>query len=355
MGEREYLVVLDVPHVVAGRIVASLVCPEKFPAFLADPDLVLTVDSEDAHLIPCYASPLPDAELPGETVLRPLLPIYRAGIPQKATFAVGEILVILVGEARTGGFDAGDHMVEEIGIPIHAVRIHLGEADTHVRVEVGGGVPDAADLLAGVDLLDNPAGIVPTEPVGVETAVEKTVEVRGQFPTVLLHPPGMEYRYSCGGADILEGQLHVLREIVELPPGLHETFGDLLRRGDDPMADVADVFALLLMETLVGFQLRFSLHTLAEGGVVNALVARHGPAVMPLALAVVFRVIGTPGVDDTSCGRYDEAAALVDGTLSVPPGHGPADVFVILGDEFDGVPIPVAELENSGIRGRGTG
>ena len=48
MCQREDLIVLDVPDVVADGVVAPLVGPEDFAAFLANPDLVLPVDAQGA-------------------------------------------------------------------------------------------------------------------------------------------------------------------------------------------------------------------------------------------------------------------------------------------------------------------
>mgnify|MGYP001044878648 CR=1 FL=1 len=48
MCQREDLIVLDVPDVVADGVVAPLVGPEDLAAFLANPDLVLPVDAQGA-------------------------------------------------------------------------------------------------------------------------------------------------------------------------------------------------------------------------------------------------------------------------------------------------------------------
>ncbi|MDY4580970.1 MAG: hypothetical protein SPC89_05985 [Candidatus Methanarcanum hacksteinii] len=48
MCQREDLIVLDVPDVVADGVVAPLVGPEDLAAFLANPDLVLPVDVQGA-------------------------------------------------------------------------------------------------------------------------------------------------------------------------------------------------------------------------------------------------------------------------------------------------------------------
>ena len=44
--------------------------------------------------------------------------------------------------------------------------------------EIRGGVPDAPDSLAGVDLLDEPSRILFPEGCGVDAAVAEDVEVR---------------------------------------------------------------------------------------------------------------------------------------------------------------------------------
>ena len=66
------------------------------------------------------------------------------------------------------------------------------------------------------------------------------------------------------------------------------------------MTDVADVSSLLLAEPLESLELCFGFHSLSERRVVHALVAGHGPAVMPLALAVMFGMIRAAGMDDAS-------------------------------------------------------
>ena len=111
-----------------------------------------------------------------------------------------------------------------------------------------------------MDLLDDPSRIIPEEPVGIQTAVYEIVEMRGQLPMVVLHPPWVEDRDPCCGPYILEGSLDIPDQIVEFPPGLHETFDQLLRRGDDPMAYLPHIFALLLIKSFLTLKVASKLY-----------------------------------------------------------------------------------------------
>lgn len=155
MSQREDLVVLDVPDVVADEVVVPLVGPEDLAAFPAHPDLVLPVDAEGAHPVPGDAAPLPDTELPGEAVRCPLLPVDVARVPDQAAPAVRQVLVIILGVMRPGGFDTGYHVVQEVQFPVHRIEIDLGKSYSHVCEQICGGVPVASDPLPRMDLLDD--------------------------------------------------------------------------------------------------------------------------------------------------------------------------------------------------------
>ncbi len=79
------------------------------------------------------------------------------------------------------------------------------------------------------------------------------------------------------------------------------------------MADAADVDALLLALFLVHEELALYLDAVLQGGVVHAARAVQRPAVSPLALEVVLRVVGAHGVDHGAGGGAYEAAFLSSG------------------------------------------
>ena len=192
-----------------------------------------------------------------------------------------------------------------------------------MRCQIGGGVPDAPDPLAGMDLLDEPTGIGFPEQCGVDPAVAKDVEVRGELPLRFLLTPGMEYRDSGCGTVSDHGVVDMPAEVVELRLGLAEPLDQFLRRGDHPVADVPDGDALLLAEDLVREELLLDLDSSLEGGVVHALRTSEAPTMSALALAVMIGIVGTSRVHYASGGGADESASLPVGTTEVVGGHAP--------------------------------
>lgn len=81
-------------------------------------------------------------------------------------------------------------MAEDPEVPIHRIRVDLDAHDTAMCLEASDGVLDRGDALLGMDLLDDPFGIVPEELPGVETAERDAMEVGCELPTILLLPPG---------------------------------------------------------------------------------------------------------------------------------------------------------------------
>ena len=120
-----------------------------------------------------------------------------------------------------------------------------------MRREVSSGVPDAADPLPGVDLLDEPSRILPPELGGVDAPVAEDVEVRRELPLVLLLAPGVEDGDAGCGTECDHRIIDMFADVVELGLGLAEPLDEVLRWGHHPMADVSDGDALLLAENLV--------------------------------------------------------------------------------------------------------
>lgn len=98
------------------------------------------------------------------------------------------------------------------------------------------------------------------------------------------------------------------------------------------MTDVPHVDPLLQAEGPVPHELMLYLHGPPDGGVVHALRTAQRPAVPPLPLEEVGRVVGAHGENDGAVGlAADELAALVPGAVLVVGGHALVDELV---DDF---------------------
>ena len=85
---------------------------------------------------------------------------------------------------RSGGLETGDHVVQEIQVPIDVLRLYIDVAEAHVRHQICDGVPYAADLLSRVYLLDYPSRVLLPECVCIDPSEHDYVEMRREFPEI---------------------------------------------------------------------------------------------------------------------------------------------------------------------------
>ena len=329
LREDDHGVVPDVSDACSDAVVVAVVGSQQFVAFLADADLVLTVDSEGADVPLGRTAPVPDLELHGERPHGPLLPVHSREVSEHPSFTFSLLVVILLSIVGTGGQETGDEHVEDLEVPVDVVGVLLCHAEAHVRRKIGGSMPDAPDLLPGMDLLDQPTRVLSPELRRVDASVAENVEVRREFPLRFLLTPGVEDCDSSRGTEGHHGVVDMPAEVVELRLGLAEPLHEVLRWGDDPVADVSDIDCLLLAENLVREELLLDLNPALQGGVVHAFRATKRPTMPALALAVVLGILQTRRVHDAPCGGADEATALPVGTTEVVSGHAPGDVLAV--------------------------
>lgn len=224
LRQHHHRTILYVAHIRPDLVREPVVCPEGHPALLADPDPVLTDHSYRARPAACRDTPITDLHLAGQTVHGPLFPIHTREVPYKSALAQIHVLKVLLGDG------IWDEAIEYKGIPIYVLGILLVEREPHVCHKVCCGVSYAPDPFAGMHLLDDPSRILPEEPPGVDTSIAEDVEMRGEHPTILVLPPGMDYCDPSESSIALHQILDIGGQLVVVLLGLEHGPGELLGR-----------------------------------------------------------------------------------------------------------------------------
>ena len=183
------------------------------------------MDPHDAYPLAGGASPLADAGLPGEAVLRPPRPVHAGEVAAHPALPFRLLLVVPLAVIGARGLYAGNHVVKEIQIPVYVLGGMLHEAEAHVRGQVGGGVAYAPDALPGMHLLNDPARVLLQEPLRPQEAVAEDMEVRRELPEVLLLAPGVEHSDAGLASELEDRVVDVPLEDVEVLVGLHHALG----------------------------------------------------------------------------------------------------------------------------------
>ena len=225
LSEGQNRVVLDVADVVPNGIIGALVGPEELATLLADTNLVLAMNTNEAYPVAGDSAPVAYAGLPGQTFFRPLIPVHVREVTAHPALSLGKILVVPLRELCSGRLYAGDHVVQEVEVPVHVRWVVFHEAEAHVRGEIGGGMSDAPDALPGMDLLYDPSRVLLEELLGLQEAVAEDMEMGGQLSEVLPLAPGMEDRHPRLAADGHNRIVDKPLEDVEVLVGPHHALG----------------------------------------------------------------------------------------------------------------------------------
>lgn len=256
----------------------------------------------------------------------PVQPVHVGEVPDHPALSYGHEFVVPVREARVVAcgeprYEVGQHQ----HVPIHRIGVDLHPGETAVRLQVTHGVLDGLYALPGMDFLDDPSGIVPEEPPGVDEPEEEAVEVRGQLPVVRTLSPGVEDEVPADSPAFHELGLDVPDDAVVRVVGLHRQLHHLLGRGDDEVGNPGLAPCLLPDQSGVCIEPVLGACAIPESGVVHTVGAVEGPAVGALGPEVMVAVVAAGGEHGCSVLRPDEAATLPLRTGEVVSGKRPGD------------------------------